>query len=103
MGGLKERSSEAREKTNGRKRGEYAAPVSYQDGELRFEFGRNGSPYIGLLAVTRADSESYAAEVNLESIRSRNTYARDAAELTGMDADALRKGLNKLCAWRVKK
>ena len=62
--------------------------------EYCFEFNPNGDPYTGLLAATLEGSGTYTAEVNLAKPGSRGGYAKEAAELYGMDAARLKRALN---------
>ncbi len=73
----------------------------YEVEGLSFEFSPNGSPLSGLLAVTEDTLGTYTADVNLTKPRSRQGYARDAAEDYGFDAGTLRRALNEICTLRI--
>jgi hypothetical protein len=75
---------------------------TYELEEYRFEFNPNGNPYAGLLAATLEGSGTYTAEVNLAKPGSRGGYAKEAAELYGMDATRLKRALNEICTLRTK-
>lgn len=79
-------------------RGEVKA---YEVEGLLFEFNPNGSPYTGLLATTLEGSGTYTAEINLAKAGSRGGYAKEAAELYGMDAAQLKRALNEICTLRT--
>jgi hypothetical protein len=66
-----------------------------------FEFSPNGSPYAGVLTATDAGHGTYTAEVTLTKAGSRKGYAKEAAELYGMDADRLKRALNEICTLRL--
>jgi hypothetical protein len=74
---------------------------AYEAEGLRFEFNPNGSPFTGLLAATVEGHGTYTAEVNLAKAGSRAVYAKDAAELYGMDAAQLKRALNEICTLRT--
>ncbi len=73
----------------------------YEVEGLSFEFSPNGSPLSGVLAVTEDALGTYTADVSLTKSRSRQSYARDAAEDYGFDAGALRHALNEICNLRI--
>lgn len=73
----------------------------YEVEDLAFEFSPNGSPYTGMLSVTEKDHGTYSAEVNLTKAGSRKGYAKDAAELYGIDANRLKRALNEICTLRL--
>lgn len=73
---------------------------AYEAEGLYFEFNPNGSPYTGLLATTLEGSGTYTAEVHLAKAGSRAGYAKEAAELYGMDAARLKRALNEICTHR---
>ena len=72
----------------------------YEVEDLAFEFSPNGSPYTGMLSVSAEGHGTYSAELNLTKARSRKGYAKDAAELYGMDENRLRWALNEVCTLR---
>jgi hypothetical protein len=74
---------------------------AYEVEELRFEFNPSGSPYTGLLVATVEGRGTYTAEVNLAKANSRAGYAKEAAELYGMDAAQLKRALNEICTLRT--
>jgi hypothetical protein len=66
----------------------------YGAGGLTVEFRRNGTPLDGEVLVADPDRGQYAAETNLPKSRSRKEFARDAAELYGMDEGLVLRVLN---------
>ena len=73
---------------------------TYKVDGLAFEFVPNGSPFKGLLtAVTSEDT--FAADVNLSSIRSRGAWAGEASELYDFDAAHLKRALTEICTLRT--
>ncbi len=73
----------------------------YEVEELRFEFNPNGNPYTGVLAATVEGHGTYTAHTNLAKPNSRGAYAKEAAELYGMDAARLKWALNEICTLRT--
>ncbi len=74
---------------------------AYEVEGLHFEFSPNGSPYTGLLVSTLEEIGTYTAEVNLARVGSRGGYAKEAAELYGIDATQLKRALNEICTLRT--
>jgi transcriptional regulator with XRE-family HTH domain len=74
---------------------------AYEVEGLHFEFNPNGSPYTGLLATTLEGSGTYTAEIHLAKAGSRGGYAKEAAELYGMNAARLKRALNEICTLRT--
>ena len=73
----------------------------YEVEGLSFEFSPNGNPLAGVLAVVDETLGTYTADVSLAKSRSRQGYARDAAEDYGFDAGTLRRALNEICTLRI--
>jgi len=73
----------------------------YEVEGLSFEFSPNGSPLSGVLAVSEDALGTYTADVSLAKSRSRKSYAGEAAELYGFDADKLKRALNEICTLRI--
>ncbi|HEV8045823.1 MAG TPA: hypothetical protein VGP38_11620, partial [Rubrobacter sp.] len=73
----------------------------YEVEGLSFEFSPNGSPLAGVLAVVEDTLGTYTADISLTKSRSRQSYARDAAEDYGFDAGTLRRALNEICTLRM--
>jgi hypothetical protein len=72
----------------------------YEVEGFRFEFTPKGNPFKGMLVARFPEFEPHSAEVNLPSLRSRNDYAAEAAEVCGMDQKRLKIALNALCTRR---
>jgi hypothetical protein len=72
----------------------------YEVEGFRFEFTPKGNPFKGMLIARFPEFEPHSAEVNLPSLRSRNDYAAEAAEVCGMDQKRLKIALNALCTRR---
>jgi hypothetical protein len=66
-----------------------------------FEFTPNGSPLAGGMAVVEEALGTFTATVDLSKIGSRKTYANEAAEMYGFDANALKRALNEICTLRT--
>jgi hypothetical protein len=73
----------------------------YEVAGLRLEFSPNGSPLTGVLSTAGEDVGPYVAELDLAKPRSRKSYAEDAGEICGMDAERIAFALNELCVLRL--
>lgn len=74
---------------------------TYEVDGLEFEFTPNGSPFEGLLMVLPSEGRPFSSHVNLDKLGSRAVWAREAAELYGMDGVRLKRALNELCTLRT--
>ena len=72
----------------------------YEEGGFDFEFVPDGGPFEGRLVTRFPEVPPYVANINLSSTRSRNTYAREAAEYCGVDESGLKAALIGVCALR---
>ncbi len=63
----------------------------YEVEGFRFESTPKGNPFKGMLIARFPEFEPHSAEVNLPSLRSRNDYAGEAAEVCGMDQKRLKR------------
>ncbi len=66
-----------------------------------FRFSPNGSPVTGTLTVSGPEGGEYTGKLDLTSLRSRNAYAKEAAELLGIDEAGLRKQIIKAATVRA--
>lgn len=73
----------------------------YEEGDFRFEFTPNGSPLTGTLTTSYPDLHPFTSEISLTKGNSRASYAKEAAELFGLDDKLLKKSLNVLCSTRM--
>ena len=74
---------------------------TYEVDGLEFEFTPNGSPIEGLLMILPSEGRPFSSHVNLNKLGSRAAWAREAAELYGMDGAQLKRALNELCTLRT--
>jgi len=72
----------------------------YEVEGLEFEFSPDGSPFAGLLTVTGPEG-TFGSKVDLTKLGSRAIWAKEAAELYGMDVLWLKRSLNELCTLRI--
>ena len=59
----------------------------YAEGGFEFAFVPEGGPFEGRLDTRFPEVLPYVANINLSSSRSRNAYAREAAEYCGVDEE----------------
>jgi hypothetical protein len=72
----------------------------YEEGGFDFEFVPEGGPFEGRLVTRFPEVPPYVANISLLSSRSRNAYAREGAEYSGLDEPGLRGALIGVCALR---
>ena len=75
-------------------------PKFYAEGGIDFAFVPEGGPFEGRLDTRFPEVPPYVANINLLSSRSRNAYAREAAEYCGVDESGLNGALIGVCALR---
>ena len=73
---------------------------NYEVEQLRFTFTPQGDPFEGRLRVAAPELEPFTADVKLASSSSRNRYAKEAAEVCGIDQQELKRALNAVCSLR---
>ena len=72
----------------------------YEVDDFRFRFRPDGDPMVGVLATEYPEHAPYAAHVSLAKLRSRREYARDAAQHSGLDGEAVERSVADLCSRR---
>src|SRR5215212_3046793 len=72
----------------------------YEDEGFDFVFVPEGGPFEGRLVTRFPEVSPYVANINLSSSRSRNAFAKEAAEYCGVDESGLKAALIGVCASR---
>jgi hypothetical protein len=73
---------------------------NYEVGPIRFTFTPQGDQFEGRLRTMAPELAPYTEVLKLASSASRNRYAKEAADICGMDQKELKRALNALCSLR---
>jgi hypothetical protein len=74
-----------------------AETKTYEVDGFEFEFTPNGSPFEGLLMVTRSPEGNFSSLASLTKLGRRATWTKAACKLYGFDVVRLKRALNELC------